>query len=478
MEKLSDSIFFDETYIGKGNFGTVYAAFDTNMTDKLIAIKKVNFENRTKEEKKLLSQAISREVSVLSCLKHKNIVELYDFHQHKTNMYFYMEYCNYGDLSDYITLNKTIDENIALYFISAIISAMLLAQEKKVIHRDLKPANILLHKDKNGCIIPKIGDFGLSKVCDEDSSIATKQTFNQGTPYYMAPQIYEKNVYSNKCDVWSCGIILYEMLFGNKPWFGKNQVQLFQNITSLKLEFDDVIKISKPTKKLIKGMLQINEEKRMSWELAREYVDNNFHAIKILQIKKGMKNFRNYFDLKMGLNLILSSFMKLLAKNRSLLLIKEKDYFQIIFLIKKFQMYSLSKLMKIYKNKNKRFSFENFNDNLIEELENIIDFETKTFLELSKNLLIIKNIFSEDFLILLNTFYERLEPFFWLKYFHLLSSDNRMNKIENIANETSNEEINKINKIFQNICNKKKLQGFKSYQHGKDYQEFFKDFLK
>ena len=82
-----------------------------------------------------------------------------------------------------------------------------------IVHRDLKPANIL---HQNGNL--KIADFGMSKVQDQHALLRS----HVGTPYYMAPQILQKIDYTRKCDIWSLGVIFYELLFGCLPWTGKS----------------------------------------------------------------------------------------------------------------------------------------------------------------------------------------------------------------------------------------------------------------
>ena len=120
---------------------------------------------------------------------------------------------------------------------------------KGITHRDLKPANILL---KNG--VCKISDFGFARSLDEESSIMKSIV---GTPLYMSPQLLKRSKYSTKSDLWSIGLIYYEMLHGRTPWPAKNEMELINGIFGKSLNFSK--EISEKSKDFIRGCLQIDE---------------------------------------------------------------------------------------------------------------------------------------------------------------------------------------------------------------------------
>ena len=129
-----------------------------------------------------------------------------------------------------------------------------------VIHRDLKPANILSHEG-----VFKIADFGFAKYVDNFSSQLLRSCV--GSPLYMAPQILARKPYSTKCDIWSLGIILYEMIFQDVPWKGRDERDLLKNILTVPLNW----KKSGPslcpkTEDFLKKSLTIEETERMSWD--------------------------------------------------------------------------------------------------------------------------------------------------------------------------------------------------------------------
>jgi calcium-dependent protein kinase len=99
---------------------------------------------------------------------------------------------------------------------------------EKIVHRDLKPANILINEG-----IYKIGDFGFAKYVDNFGSQMLKSCV--GSPIYMAPQILERSQYTTKCDIWSLGVIFYEMMFGYPPWKARDENELLRGIKTISI---------------------------------------------------------------------------------------------------------------------------------------------------------------------------------------------------------------------------------------------------
>lgn len=136
-------------------------------------------------------------------------------------------------------------------------------QQNKIIHRDIKPQNILIH---NSTI--KIADFGFSKMV-EDNDQAVMQTM-LGTPLYLPLEILTGKEYSSKCDVFSVGIILYELIFGQHPFYHRKKLSgipsLIHELKNSPLRFPDSPKIDPQVKDLIEHMLGIVESERYSWE--------------------------------------------------------------------------------------------------------------------------------------------------------------------------------------------------------------------
>lgn len=105
---------------------------------------------------------------------------------------------------------------------------------QSIIHRDIKPANILLHEGKAA-----ISDFGFARCLESQGMDEQVRMSFLGTPLYMSPQILKEDKFSSRCDIWSLGMVFYEMLYGHTPWTGKTPVQLLSNIKDQPLVFPE-----------------------------------------------------------------------------------------------------------------------------------------------------------------------------------------------------------------------------------------------
>lgn len=145
----------------------------------------------------------------------------------------------------------------ALLFLRDITRGYSALLSKKIIHRDIKPGNILLNKG-----VAKLGDFGYSRVIT-DPNTSEKLTL-LGSPNYAAPEMFAGKDYCSKCDVWSLGIVLYEMLHGNRPWVAEDKPQLYQAILSQPLKFKPGL--NPKIAHLLARMLVIESKQRISWD--------------------------------------------------------------------------------------------------------------------------------------------------------------------------------------------------------------------
>ena len=136
-------------------------------------------------------------------------------YQTNNNMYIVTEYCEDGDLRNFIKRKRRVSEAEALKILRDIMNGFKYLCNHEIIHRDLKPANILIHNGR--C---KISDFGFAKNLEFGESTILRSVV--GTPLYMSPQILSKQSYTNKSDLWSVGLIFYEMIYGQTPWPANN----------------------------------------------------------------------------------------------------------------------------------------------------------------------------------------------------------------------------------------------------------------
>jgi tousled-like kinase len=212
--------------LGKGGFSEVYKAFDLMEVKKVAC--KIHQVNPTWSETKKQNyiKHSCREYNIQKSLNHPRIVNLFDVFEIDENSFCsVLEYCKGGDLDSLLKKKNRLPVKEARLIISQIVTGVLYLneQERPIIHYDLKPGNILF--DSDGGV--KITDFGLSKLIetDEDSIELTSQ--GAGTYWYLPPECFltgSTPKISSKVDVWSCGVILFQMIYGKKP-FGDNHTQ-------------------------------------------------------------------------------------------------------------------------------------------------------------------------------------------------------------------------------------------------------------
>ena len=252
--------------IGKGGYSEVYKAYDIK-NQKFVACKihqlNPNWSSQMKDS--YINHTV-RENDILKILNHKNIVKHLDTIMINDNSFCtIIELCNGKDLSSYIQERRKIPEEEVKVIIKQIVNALvyLSSLEKKIIHYDLKPQNILFDNYE-----VKIIDFGLAKMIEEGNSTELTSQ-GTGTYFYLPPECFTNVIINQKVDIWSLGIIAFEMVFGVKP-FGNNisQIQyvrdkVYNNLQSINFNHDNV-KISDECKQFIKGCLEFNVDKRFS----------------------------------------------------------------------------------------------------------------------------------------------------------------------------------------------------------------------
>lgn len=248
-------IYYDKM-LGSGSFAKVYMA---KYRDNLVAIKIVSTQNI----KDSLYKQFKRELDIINILKsnaHPNVPIYHKIIDDKPNsrLMYVMEWCRNGELADIVKLGLSISQ-IKEYF-RQIVSGYSHLLSLNIVHRDLKTQNILLNEDYK---IVKIIDFGLSKIVDTD---LTKTVV--GSPAYMAPERFSES-YTSASDVWSLGIILYEMTYGSNPFKScKNKAMLLKSMDKpieLKLYRSDK-KIPDYLISHMRNMLNIDVDKRFDWD--------------------------------------------------------------------------------------------------------------------------------------------------------------------------------------------------------------------
>jgi len=245
--------------IGKGAYGEVRRAIHKK-TNVLRAVKVIFKDGSDKEDQ----ERLINEVKILRDLDHPNIMKIIEFYQDAESFYIVSEFYNGGELFDKISAMRNFTEKQAAITIKQILSAVNYCHQNNIVHRDLKPENILYESKKDDAPL-KIIDFGTSKTYSPN----TKMNQKFGTPYYIAPEVLKRK-YTEKCDIWSCGVILYILLCGYPPFNGDNDKIIMDKVAIGKLEFNQAEwqSVSEEAQKCIKKMMEYDPNNRYSAQQA------------------------------------------------------------------------------------------------------------------------------------------------------------------------------------------------------------------
>lgn len=249
--------------LGEGSYGAVFRVKHKDI-GVYRAMKKIFQDGKNKDQEK--EKEIINEIEMLKSLDHPNIVKVFEFYNTKEGYYIITEYCKGGELFDKILESAPFEESAAAYLMYQILSAVFYCHNLNIIHRDLKPENILIESEEKetGYLNIKIIDFGTAKLFDKNKS--EKKVI--GSAYYIAPEVLNSK-YNEKCDVWSCGVIMYILLSG-KPPFGGEDEEILDKIKkgNFDLKADPWPRVSSEAKDLIKQMLHMNIFSRCSAQKA------------------------------------------------------------------------------------------------------------------------------------------------------------------------------------------------------------------
>lgn len=253
--------------LGEGSYANVYEGYH-KFTNEKVAIKAMNMPMLRKMSPHV-DVHLAREVNIMSCAHDDNIVRLYAkvWNRARTYLYLVMEHCDQGDLSHFLSPHrgKGIPEELTQVFMRQFAAGLLHLRGLNVVHRDLKPQNLLM-KERDGDLCIKISDFGFARVLHEHDLSLT----HVGSPVYMAPEILEYKRYTVKTDLWSVGVIMYEMLFGRFPIPAKTVDELQHKIRKLSTGEVRILlprekPISAQCRDLLVRLLQYDANARISW---------------------------------------------------------------------------------------------------------------------------------------------------------------------------------------------------------------------
>eukprot|EP01084_Bolivina_argentea_P162789 283257_1 len=263
--------------LGTGKFSRVYLARE-KQSKKICALKILNKSQLQRTFSSKWQELLRREIEIQHHFRHKNITRLWGYFFDEQRVYLIMEYCKGGTLHSLLKTYGCFHEYIVANWALKILDALIYCHKRNVIHRDLKLENILYLycKNKSKSVINhpndlknlnvKIADFGFSAVLNGDR----RYTFC-GTLDYLAPEaiMSEQIGYDTSVDIWSLGIIIYELIVGKSPFFAPNAFKTFQKIQ--KLDYQIPTNVSKQAKDLIQSLLKLDPKKRLKLSIARQH---------------------------------------------------------------------------------------------------------------------------------------------------------------------------------------------------------------
>lgn len=250
--------------LGKGAMGVVYKGFDPNIA-RLVAIKTIHASLLDTDMGRELLNRFRNEAQAVGRLNHANIVAIYEFDQDHGTPYFVMEFVEGQDLKSLQKDGRKFTPEEAVNIVSAILTALAYTHQLGIVHRDIKPANVFITHNNQ----IKLADFGIARV---DNAELTQMGSVLGTPSYMSPEQCKGMKVDARSDLFSTGVVLYELLVGRKPFGGENTHAIMHSVLSAEparpsshdkavpKEFDDIIK--KALAKKVEDRYQSAEEFR------------------------------------------------------------------------------------------------------------------------------------------------------------------------------------------------------------------------
>jgi len=241
--------------LGRGANGVVYRAVD-QVLGREVALKELPVQLSNDEH---VAPRFRQEARALAKLNHPNIVQVYDFIEHRKRMWMAIELVEGGNLASYLSSRECLSTPEACRLGSEIAVAVAFAHDRGVIHRDLKPLNVLLAGEST----PKVTDFGLAKLAE--GGVDTLEGTVMGSPHYMSPEQAEGGSITHSTDIYSLGVIMYQMLTGRVPFEGEIASVLAQHIRKPPRRLRDVAperNIPPKLEKLVLAMLAKSRDDR------------------------------------------------------------------------------------------------------------------------------------------------------------------------------------------------------------------------
>ena len=287
MTNLSPILYKNKQMIlGDGSFSKVQL-YEHKKSKIKYAVKKMDLAQMAKlsHHKKL----VHNEINIQGRINHPNIIRLYNIYKHNNKCFLILEYASKGTLFDMIKKKSGLTESIAFYYFIQTLNAIYFLHLHSIIHRDLKPENLLINENN----ILKLCDFGWSVKLNSN-----KRTTFCGTVEYMAPEIIKKQKYDESIDVWSLGVLLYELVHSYSPFYtGDSDIKkIGNNIVQNELKFKEGL--SEEYKNLVKKILIKDSSKRIKIEEIYQHPFMTKHINTIYREINSCKNTLNVINEK------------------------------------------------------------------------------------------------------------------------------------------------------------------------------------
>jgi len=255
---ITDDYTFIET-LGRGAFGEVKKVIH-KATGITRAVKILYRDTQNVDQ---YNQMLN-EIKILKTLDHPHIMKIIEFYSDESRLYLVSEFYDGGELFEKITKSTVFTEAQAANVMKQIFSVVNYCHKNKIVHRDIKPENIVYESKKADAPLKMI-DFGTSQMYKLGETLHKPL----GTCYYVAPEVLKKK-YTEKCDVWSCGIIMYFLLCGHPPFMGNTEKRVLEKVAKGLFEFKDEEwrHISGEAVDLVRKLLEITPENRITAEEA------------------------------------------------------------------------------------------------------------------------------------------------------------------------------------------------------------------
>ncbi|KAH9624396.1 hypothetical protein KSS87_017951, partial [Heliosperma pusillum] len=242
--------------VGEGSFGKVYKG-RRKFTGQTVAMKFIMKHGKSDKDLHNLRQ----EIEILRKLKHENIIEMLDSFETPQEFCVVTEFAQ-GELFEILEDDKCLPEEQVRAIAKQLVRALHYLHSNRIIHRDMKPQNILIG---SGSVV-KLCDFGFARAMSMNTVVLRSI---KGTPLYMAPELVREQPYNHTADLWSLGVILYELFVGQPPFYTNSVYALIRHIIKDPVKYPE--NISHDFKSFLKGLLNKVPQQRLSWPALLEH---------------------------------------------------------------------------------------------------------------------------------------------------------------------------------------------------------------